>query len=42
MGLKSEEAANETAGSRNHPPRGSAESDRNDNLTVTSVGSVES
>ena len=42
MGLKSEEAANETAGSRNHPPRGSTESGRNDNLTVTSVGSVES
>ncbi len=42
MGLKSEEAANETAGSRNHQPRDSADSGRDDNLTVTSVGSVES
>jgi hypothetical protein len=42
MGLKSDEAANETVESRNRQPRDQAEADQNENLTVTSVGSVES
>jgi hypothetical protein len=42
MGLKSEEAANETAESRNRQLRDHTEAGPNDNLTVTSVGSVES
>jgi hypothetical protein len=42
MGLKSEEAANETAESRNRQLRDQTEAGPNDNLTVTSVGSVES
>jgi hypothetical protein len=42
MGLKSEEAANETAESRNKQTRDQLEAGLNDNLTVTSVGSVES
>jgi hypothetical protein len=42
MGLKSEEAANETAESRNRFAHDPNDGGLNDNLTVTSVGSVES
>ena len=42
MGLKSDEAMNETAGSRNRFAADQNDGGLNDNLTITSIGSVES